>query len=111
MTTAETVEGVVEARNDTGIRISGTWLNRSRFKPVELPDVGTLVRLGVDPKGYISSLQVLENAAPARQSREHVISRLAVLKAAAAFGASRPDLKSSDVLKIADAWLAWVNDD
>jgi hypothetical protein len=33
-----------------------------------------------------------------------------VLQAAAAFGASRPDLKSSDVLKIAESWLAWVNE-
>ena len=36
------------------------------------------------------------------------IRRLSVLKAASAFGASRPDLKSADVLKVADAWLAWV---
>jgi hypothetical protein len=33
---------------------------------------------------------------------------LAVLKAAAEFGASRPDVKSADVLKIADGWLSWV---
>jgi hypothetical protein len=30
------------------------------------------------------------------------------LKGAASFGVSRPDLKSADVLKIADTWLAWV---
>jgi hypothetical protein len=34
--------------------------------------------------------------------------RLSVLKAAAAFGTSRPDMKSADVLKVADARLAWV---
>jgi len=30
------------------------------------------------------------------------------LKAAAEFGASRPDVKSADVLKIADGWLGWA---
>jgi len=37
-----------------------------------------------------------------------ISARLAVLKAAAEFGASRPDLKSSEVLKIADSWIRWV---
>jgi hypothetical protein len=41
-------------------------------------------------------------------AKDRTISRLAVLKAAAAFGASRPDVKSADVLAIADRWLAWV---
>jgi len=40
--------------------------------------------------------------------RERTIAKLAVLKAAAQFGASRPELKSADVLRIADTWLAWV---
>jgi hypothetical protein len=109
------VEGVVEARNDTGIRINGTWANRSRFKPVELPDVGTLVRVGLDPKGFINTLEVLgsENGAtiPAPFStatRDRTITRLAVLKAAAAFCALRPTCKSSDVLTVADRWIEWV---
>ncbi len=38
------------------------------------------------------------------------IRRLAVLKAAAAFASSRPDLKSADVLAIAGRWLTWVED-
>jgi hypothetical protein len=41
-------------------------------------------------------------------ARGRTISRLAVLKAAAEFGASRPDLKSRDILAIAGRWLAWV---
>jgi hypothetical protein len=46
---------------------------------------------------------------PANNSaRDRTISRLAVLKAAAEFGASRPDVKSADVLAIADRWLTWV---
>ena len=41
-------------------------------------------------------------------ARDRTISRLAVLKAAAEFGASRPDMKSAEVLAIADRWVAWV---
>src|SRR6266851_3932512 len=41
---------------------------------------------------------------PNTGARDRVISGLAVLKAAAEFGASRPDLKSADVLKVADVW-------
>jgi len=110
-----TVEGVVEAVNAKGIRINGEWFNVSQFKPVALPEQGTLVRLEVQPKGFIKTLQVIqatpESGTPAAFStaRDDRISRLAVLKAAAAFGASRPDARSNDVLKIADAWLAWVN--
>ena len=99
----------MEAKNDTGIRVNGTWANRSRFKPVDLPDVGITVRLGLDPKGYINSCEILEaEIPPAKLSRERTITRLAVLKAAASFGASRRDLKSADVLKIAESWIAWI---
>jgi hypothetical protein len=42
-------------------------------------------------------------------NRETTITRLACLKAAAEFGASRPDAKSADVLKIAETWEAWVS--
>jgi hypothetical protein len=33
---------------------------------------------------------------------------MAVLKAAAACGDARPDCKSTDVVQIAERWLAWV---
>jgi len=110
MTTAETVEGVVESRNDSGIRISGEWRNRSRFKPVDLPAVGTLVRLGLDGKGFITSLEVLDTAASSAQpaGRDQTSTRLAVLKAAAAFCASRPEARAAHVTALADQWLAWV---
>ncbi len=42
-------------------------------------------------------------------AKDRTITRLACLKAAAEFGASRPDAKSTDVLKIAEKWEAWVN--
>jgi hypothetical protein len=37
-----------------------------------------------------------------------VISRLALIKAAACFAAGRTDIKSSDVLLIAKSWERWV---
>jgi hypothetical protein len=115
MTTAETITGVVEARNERGIRVAGEWRNVSRFKPVELPAVGAQVELGLDPKGYITTLAVLNQGDAlmppvngATSSRDGTITRLAVLKAAANFAAGRGDIKSSDVLRIADSWLQWV---
>lgn len=105
----ELVEGTVEATNEKGVRVNGTWLNRSQFTPVELPGVGARVCLKVDAKRFIQQVEVLEHTAvTASLSRNETITRLAVLKAAAQFGASRSDLKSSDVLRIADAWIAWV---
>jgi hypothetical protein len=81
---------------------------------VPLPEQGTLVRVEVRSNGFIKSLEVIKTVAesptPAVLSdKDERITRLAVLKAAAGFGASRPDLKSADVLAIADKWLAWVN--
>ena len=46
-----------------------------------------------------------------RARREHVISRLAVLKAAADFLARRPDAVPDDVLTVAIQWLVWVEED
>jgi hypothetical protein len=40
--------------------------------------------------------------------RDRTITRLAVLKAAAEFGAARPQPKSGDVLAIASSWEWWV---
>lgn len=110
------VEGVVEATNATGLKIGGAWINLSRFHPVELPEQGAHVRVEVDSKGFIKDLEVLKTAGAdhtpvtASLSRNETITRLAVLKAAAMFGASR-DIRSSDVLKIADLWLAWVTNE
>jgi hypothetical protein len=106
------VEGTVEASNATGVRVRGAWYSVSKFRPVALPEVGEYVRLKVDPKSFITSVDVVKAAHDdgpvVATDRDQRISRLAVLKAAASFGASRPDLKSADVLKIADLWLKWV---
>ena len=64
----------------------------------------------IDAKGYIVALENLsaESVPTVLSHKDERITRLAVLKAAAYFGASRPDLKSSEILMIAEKWLQWV---
>jgi hypothetical protein len=104
------VEGLVESVNTTGLKVGGAWLNVSRFHPVELPDAGAHVRLKIDSKGYIVDLEHLSPVGQNLTNKDERITRLAVLKAAAEFGASRPDCKSSDVLKIAEVWWRWIHE-
>lgn len=121
----ETVTGLVEQvnANGTGVKVGGQWLNVSQYRPLaQLPEVGQRVNVEVertDRGAWIQAVEVLDggtiHALPRRNqtnkrtnSDPRDIRRLAVLKAAAAFGASRPDVKSADVLAIAERWLAWV---
>jgi len=112
-TVGDQVEGLVEARNDRGIRVAGDWRNVSRFHPVDLPDRGARVRLDLDNKGFIRTLQVLD-AAPSTSSptRDRTITRLSVLKTAAEFlsrmGQVHEGVKSDHVIPLAERWLAWV---
>jgi hypothetical protein len=119
-TVADQVEGVIETRNDHGIKIDGAWLNASKFHPVDLPERGARVRVNLDGKGFIRNLQVLDggNSSPAATSlstRDRTITRLAVLKAASNFlglwGATREEVRSDHVLLLCDKWLAWVQAD
>jgi len=112
-TIGEVLEGLVEAANERGIKVLGEWRNASKFHPVDLPDRGARVRLELDNKGFIRTLQVLD-AAPATSSstsiaRDREIRRLACLKAAATFAAGKSlggaaDIKTADVLKVAAAF-------
>lgn len=112
---ADVVEGLVESANDHGIKVGGEWRNVSKFHHVDLPDRGARVRLELDNKGFIKTVQVLD-AAPSSNStsitRDREIRRMAVLKAAANFlglmGQAREDVKSEHVLVLAERWLAWV---
>jgi hypothetical protein len=112
---ADVVEGLVESTNDRGIRVAGEWRNVSKFHPLELPDRGARVRLELDSKGFIRTVQVLD-AAPAVSSssstRDRTIARLSVLKTAAAFlaqmGQVHEGVKSDHVIPLAEKWLAWV---
>jgi hypothetical protein len=118
----ETVSGAVEQINakQTGINVNGGWLNTSQYHPIaELPRVGQRVQVEIertDRDAWINSLQVLD-AAPASStstspSRDRTITGLAYLKAAAIFcghyATMHEDVKSADVLKIAEAFERWV---
>src|SRR5215831_13419830 len=109
------VEGLVESVNAKGLKIGGAWVNVSQFNPVELPEVGAKVRLQIDSKGYIKTLEVLgeQRKSAGVTERDERITRLAVLKAAAEFvgrfSQVREEVRSEHVLVLADKWLEWVN--
>ena len=113
-TAADIVEGLVESTNERGIRVAGEWRNVSKFHPVELPERGARVRLELDAKGFIRTLQVLAAAPTSTSSstRDRTITRLAVLKAASNFlgrmSQTREEVRSDHVLVLADKWLSWV---
>lgn len=126
----ELVTGLVERINDkgTGIKVSGEWCNASQYvnPPLEMPKLGQRVNLQVErtDRGiWIQSVEVLDGGqihqlpqvvrrgGSGRSPAElRDIRRLSVLRSAAEFGASRPEIKSADVLAIAGRWLAWVED-
>jgi hypothetical protein len=112
-TVADQVEGIVEGRNERGIRVGGEWRNLSKFHPLDLPGQGARVRLELDGKGFIRTLQVLDAAPVASPSmRDRTITRLSVLKTAAAFlgqmAQVHEGVKSDHVIPLAERWLAWV---
>ncbi len=111
---AETLSGLVAAVNDKGLRLEGRdgWLNYSKWAEDLVPPArGARVVVTLDKAGFVRTLAPAEATDPHHSptaGRETAITRLAVLKAAAAFAASRPELKSSDVLAIAERWEHWV---
>jgi len=108
------IVGTVEQANDTGVKVGGAWLNYSKFAPnLTPPPRGAYVAVQLDGQGFVRAIEAADGAVTtATQSpvggRETAITRLAVLKAAAEFAASRADLKSGDVLRIAESWEGWV---
>lgn len=185
--TLEVVRGVVEATNDTGLRMDGRWYNYSRFAAVPRPEVGQAVELALKGR-FVTGLKLTGGAAvaspfdsstptprqdgrsgaavvaepvnrtggpdvpgpaptgtrsgsgrptaaawptPSEQpgaaptgsdrdrslvvappaGRVERVTRLAVLEAAAAFLAHRPDAVPDDVLSVALQWLVWVEED
>jgi len=123
----ETVVGLVEQvnANQSGIKVNGEWLNISQYHALaEIPTPGQRASVQVektDRGNWIQALEILDagqvHQLPIRPGRGaggrsptdvREIRRLAVLKAAATFGASRPELKSADVLTLAERWLVWV---
>ena len=116
------VTGIVRSVNDKGLKLEGfeSWFNVSRFAVgVVLPERGEQVTVTLDKAGFLRAVAPADgvpltpapSSAPGATSsqRERTITRLAVLKAAAEFGAARPSLKSGDVLAIAATWERWIN--
>jgi hypothetical protein len=110
------VDGIVASSNARGIKLRDRddYLNFSRFAdpPIAPPRRGANVRLGLDADGYIRQLEDLEPGPAVGTDRERLVTRLAVLKAAANFlglmGQAREEVRSEHVLVLADKWLAWV---
>ena len=105
------VTGRVRSVNEKGLKLEGHdgWFNISKFAVgVELPEKGAHVAVharqgGLCPRGRISqpfssrrrhSDGPLSPQPAAPSARDRTITRLAILKAAAEFGAARPNLKS-----------------
>ena len=106
------IVGTVEQVNDKGVKVGGAWRNYSRFAADMVPPTrGQRVTVQLDGQGFVRAIETAEGVSTVVEdgpSKDTTITRLAILKAAAAFGASRPDLKSSDVLRIAESWEAWT---
>jgi hypothetical protein len=108
------IDGVAEAVNNDGLKLGDQWHKFSRpATALANVTVGQQVRLGLDGQGFIRELLVDtpldSSSAPSVSRRDRLVSRLAVLKSASIFAASRGEqVRSSDVLKIADSWLHWV---
>ena len=116
------VSGVVRSVNEKGLKLEGhdSWLNLSKWAvDCVLPERGQHVVCTLDKAGFLRAVQasdgsdivVPRTAAPgaaSAQNKDRTITRLAVLKAAAEYAASKPQSCSGDVLKIAASWESWV---
>jgi hypothetical protein len=117
----ETISGVVEqiSAKRTGIRIAGEWLNLSQYHPIDLmPQPGQRVEVQIDRSdrgAWINSLSIVEDPHQAPcEDRAREIRSLACLKAAATFAAGKclgnsTDIRTADVLKVAEAFEQWVH--
>jgi hypothetical protein len=116
-----TFTGRVASVNPKGLRLDdhASWLNYSKFAVgLIAPERGDTVTVSTDKAGFVRSVTVLDGPspiagasdvrAPSPTEKDRTITRLAILKAAAEFGASRQNLKSGDVLAIAESWERWV---
>ena len=114
----ETINGTVEQVNakQTGIKVAGEWLNLSMYHPVSvMPPPGELVEVQVersDRGAWINNLRIVGTTATvATSDRDREIRRMSALRSAATFCAGRSvsnDVSSADVLKVAAAFLRWL---
>ena len=113
----ETITGRVASVNPKGLRLDGhaDWLNYSRFAEDIVPPMrGQHVTVTVDRQGFVRVVEATSGPQEAtiatRQPdlRELRIIRQSSLKAAVERAAGRPDVTTSDVIRIAEAFEAWV---
>jgi len=111
-----TLRVAVTAVNPKGFKLEGQadWLNFSKFAADLVPPArGQVVAVHLDKSGYVRAIApagdvtttVVISTGP---SRDVTITRLAVLKAASVFAASRPELRSADLIALAERMEAWV---
>jgi hypothetical protein len=111
--------GRVVSVNPKGLKLDGhdDWFNVSRFaEGVVLPERGETVTVTLDKSGFLRAVDVVGalprvaggSDAVTPSAKDRTITRLAVLKAAAEYAASKTESKSTDVLKIAACWERWV---
>jgi hypothetical protein len=114
--------GRVVSVNEKGLKFegAGAWINVSKYAVgVTLPERGQEVTVTLDTAGFLRAVQLADGSAPGVvpaphaastmvQQKDRTITRLAVLKAAAEYAASKPQSSSADVLKIAASWERWV---
>jgi hypothetical protein len=108
----QTVIGLVEATNPKGVKVEGRWWNWSQYGPrLPRPQRGQTVWL-VAKRAFVRELEIVEGDAsgqgPGGPPKDVLIVRQTCLKAAAEFCASRAELKSADLLALAERMEAWV---
>ena len=124
----EPIRGTVQRASASGVLLAerSSWLPYSKFaKPgaIQILEGGDKVELSIDSKGFIRSAVIetvpvspdevqagspAQSGTKARPTRDTVSTRGLILRAAAQFGAARPELKSADVLAVAESWESWV---
>jgi hypothetical protein len=125
------ITGRVGSVNEKGFRLVGAdgWLNYSKFAVgIVAPERGAEVVVTLDKAGFVRAVgpadpsaapaplrganigfaDIVRGGSEAPSTKDRTITRLAVLKAAAEFGAARPNLRSGEVLAIAASWERWV---
>ena len=107
--------GIVTTVNPKGLKLDGRegWLNVSKWATdVTLPERGQAVSVTLDGGGYVRAIGPAAIVPDAQQQasagRETLIIRQTCIKAAAEFAASRPELRSTDLLALAERMEAWV---
>jgi len=129
------ITGLVVSVNPKGLKLDShaDWFNFSKYARDLVPPMrGQAVTLTLDRQGFIRTCAAgvtaktdetpgvdhtyavpptakTDETWSSASRKDRTITRLAVLKAAAEFGAARPNLKSGEVLKIAASWERWVN--